>query len=257
MNRDRPVVTPPPALDDERRRFVFPAPSSVRSQMKPLLLTALGSPLSDAPLGRRGDDVEVRAIPTLPLPRALDLERPTVLALDRTLVASAGEGAVLAASRARGPHRHRRDRRSRRDRARGRLSSRCARELRPRRGVDGNQARRVPRRLPPRRGAGRGAPRAQRRGRADARAGRAERDRRRAHYRARPREAAGPHPLARAARHRERRGIALPRGARRERRAGAPPIRAFAEPLAARDPVRVVRGADRLVQPRRLRGLHG
>jgi hypothetical protein len=58
--------------------------------MKPLLLTALGSPLSDAPLGRRGDDVEVRAIPTLPVPRALDLERPTVLALDRALFASAG-----------------------------------------------------------------------------------------------------------------------------------------------------------------------
>ncbi|HKP15935.1 MAG TPA: HD domain-containing phosphohydrolase [Gemmatimonadaceae bacterium] len=61
--------------------------------MKPLLLTALGSPLSDAPIGRRGDDVEVRAIPTVPLPRALDLERPTVLALDRTLITSAGEGA--------------------------------------------------------------------------------------------------------------------------------------------------------------------
>ena len=62
--------------------------------MKPLLLTALGSPLSDAPLGRRGDDVEVRSIPALPLPRALDLERPTVLALDRTLLASAGDGAA-------------------------------------------------------------------------------------------------------------------------------------------------------------------
>jgi HD-GYP domain-containing protein (c-di-GMP phosphodiesterase class II) len=61
--------------------------------MKPLLLTALGSPLSDAPLGRRGDDVEVRAIPALPMARALDLDRPTVLALDRTLLASAGDGA--------------------------------------------------------------------------------------------------------------------------------------------------------------------
>jgi len=62
--------------------------------MKPLLLTALGSPLSDAPLGRRGDDVEVRGIPTLPLPRTLDLERPTVLALDRSLLASAGDAAA-------------------------------------------------------------------------------------------------------------------------------------------------------------------
>jgi HD-GYP domain-containing protein (c-di-GMP phosphodiesterase class II) len=62
--------------------------------MKPLLLTAPGSPLSGAPLGRRDDDVEVRATPALPLPRALDLERPTVLALDRTLLASAGDGAA-------------------------------------------------------------------------------------------------------------------------------------------------------------------
>ena len=36
----------------------------------------------------------MRAIPALPLPRALDLERPTVLALDRTLLASAGDGVV-------------------------------------------------------------------------------------------------------------------------------------------------------------------
>ena len=62
--------------------------------MKPLLLTALESPLSDAPLGRRGDDVEVRGIPVLPTPRAIDLERPTVLALDRSLIASAGDGAA-------------------------------------------------------------------------------------------------------------------------------------------------------------------
>ena len=62
--------------------------------MKPLLLTAPGSALSEAPLGRRGDDVELRAIPTLPMPRALDLERPTVLALDRTLIASAGDAAA-------------------------------------------------------------------------------------------------------------------------------------------------------------------
>src|SRR6187200_2749845 len=62
--------------------------------MQPLLLTAPGSALSEAPLGRRGDDVEVRAIPALPMPRAVDLERPTVLALDRTLLASAGDGAA-------------------------------------------------------------------------------------------------------------------------------------------------------------------
>jgi len=61
--------------------------------MKPLLLTAYGNPLSAAPLGRRGDDVEVRSILALPTVRALDLDRPTVLALDRTLLAGAGAGA--------------------------------------------------------------------------------------------------------------------------------------------------------------------
>src|SRR5687768_15584751 len=63
--------------------------------MKPLLLTALGNPLSSAPLGRRGDDVEVRGILALPTVRAIDLDRPTVLALDRTLIASAGAGAAM------------------------------------------------------------------------------------------------------------------------------------------------------------------
>ena len=62
--------------------------------MKPLLLTAVENPLWDAPIGRRGDDVEVCRIPALPTPRAIDLERPTVLALDRSLIASAGEGAA-------------------------------------------------------------------------------------------------------------------------------------------------------------------
>src|SRR3954469_10937193 len=62
--------------------------------MKPLLLTALGHPLTDAPIGRRGDDVEVRGIPALPTAAALELDRPIVLALDRSLVATAGEGAL-------------------------------------------------------------------------------------------------------------------------------------------------------------------
>jgi HD-GYP domain-containing protein (c-di-GMP phosphodiesterase class II) len=59
--------------------------------MKPLLLTALGRTVSTAPLGRRGDDVEVRRIPALPMARALDQERPTVIVLDRALLASAGD----------------------------------------------------------------------------------------------------------------------------------------------------------------------
>src|SRR6476661_6342303 len=62
--------------------------------MKPLLLTAIGNPLVDAPFGRRIDDVEVRAIPALPTAGTLELDRPIVLALDRALLASAGEGAA-------------------------------------------------------------------------------------------------------------------------------------------------------------------
>jgi HD-GYP domain-containing protein (c-di-GMP phosphodiesterase class II) len=62
--------------------------------MKPLLLTAHGNPQLAAPFGRRGDDIEVRGIPALPTLRALDLDRPTVLALDRTMIASAGAGAA-------------------------------------------------------------------------------------------------------------------------------------------------------------------
>ena len=56
--------------------------------MKPLLLTALGRTISTAPLGRRGDDIEVRRIPTLPTARTIDLDRPTVIVLDRALLAS-------------------------------------------------------------------------------------------------------------------------------------------------------------------------
>lgn len=58
--------------------------------MKPLLLTALGRTISTAPLGRRGDDVEVRRIPALPTAQAIDLDRPTVIVVDRALLASAG-----------------------------------------------------------------------------------------------------------------------------------------------------------------------
>jgi HD-GYP domain-containing protein (c-di-GMP phosphodiesterase class II) len=61
--------------------------------VKPLLLTALGRTISSAPLGRRDDDVEVRRIPALPTARTIDLERPTVILLDRTLLASAGDDA--------------------------------------------------------------------------------------------------------------------------------------------------------------------
>ncbi|HET9685370.1 MAG TPA: HD domain-containing phosphohydrolase [Gemmatimonadaceae bacterium] len=59
--------------------------------MKPLLLTALGRTISAAPLGRRGDDVEVRRIPALPTSRAVDLDRPTVIMVDHALIGSAGD----------------------------------------------------------------------------------------------------------------------------------------------------------------------
>ena len=59
--------------------------------MKPLLLTALGRTISATPLGRRGDDMEVRRIPALPTARTIDPERPTVIMLDRALLASAGD----------------------------------------------------------------------------------------------------------------------------------------------------------------------
>ena len=58
--------------------------------MKPLLLVAFGRTISAAPLGRREDDIEVRRIPALPTPAALEAERrPIVVALDRALLQSA------------------------------------------------------------------------------------------------------------------------------------------------------------------------
>ncbi|MDB4912639.1 MAG: family phosphohydrolase [Gemmatimonadetes bacterium] len=63
----------------------------IPSEMKPLLLTAIGRTISTAPLGRRGDDVEVRRIHALPTARAVDLERPTVIVLDSALLASIGD----------------------------------------------------------------------------------------------------------------------------------------------------------------------
>jgi HD-GYP domain-containing protein (c-di-GMP phosphodiesterase class II) len=59
--------------------------------MKPLLLAASGRRLSAAPLGRREGDVELRHIPALPTADTIDDSRPTVIALDRALLASAGD----------------------------------------------------------------------------------------------------------------------------------------------------------------------
>jgi HD-GYP domain-containing protein (c-di-GMP phosphodiesterase class II) len=60
--------------------------------MKPLLITALGRTISAAPLGRRGDDVEVRPVPVLPTAAVIDAERPTVVVVDRALLTSSGSG---------------------------------------------------------------------------------------------------------------------------------------------------------------------
>ncbi len=61
--------------------------------MKPLLIAAAGRAISGAPFGRREDDVEVRRVPSLPTAGTLDPKRPTVIILDRALIASAGENA--------------------------------------------------------------------------------------------------------------------------------------------------------------------
>jgi HD-GYP domain-containing protein (c-di-GMP phosphodiesterase class II) len=58
--------------------------------VRPLLITATGRAIAAVPLGRREDDVEVRRVPALPTPATLDLERPTVIILDRCLFDSAG-----------------------------------------------------------------------------------------------------------------------------------------------------------------------
>jgi HD-GYP domain-containing protein (c-di-GMP phosphodiesterase class II) len=53
------------------------------------LIACIGRALTNAPLGRREDDVEVRRVPVLPTAASLDPSRPTVIVLDRTLLASA------------------------------------------------------------------------------------------------------------------------------------------------------------------------
>jgi len=62
----------------------------IAHRVKPLLLTAAGRAIAASPFARRGDDIEVRRVPALPAAGALDPERPTVILLDRTLLAGAG-----------------------------------------------------------------------------------------------------------------------------------------------------------------------
>ena len=59
--------------------------------MKPLLLVAVGRTVSSAPLGRREEDAEVRRVPVLPTAASLDATRPTVIALDRSLLGASGD----------------------------------------------------------------------------------------------------------------------------------------------------------------------
>jgi HD-GYP domain-containing protein (c-di-GMP phosphodiesterase class II) len=53
---------------------------------KPLLIASVGRALGNSPLGRRGDDVELRRVPAFPAPGTLDPDRPTVILLDRQMI---------------------------------------------------------------------------------------------------------------------------------------------------------------------------
>jgi HD-GYP domain-containing protein (c-di-GMP phosphodiesterase class II) len=66
----------------------------VRQRMKPLLIVAAGRTVSSAPLGRRDDDVEIRRVSALPGVSSLDCRRPTVIVLDRGLIASVADDAM-------------------------------------------------------------------------------------------------------------------------------------------------------------------
>lgn len=59
--------------------------------MRPLLISSLGRAFGSAPLGRRSDDVELRRMPALPTAGTLDADRPTVVLLDRALLATIGD----------------------------------------------------------------------------------------------------------------------------------------------------------------------
>ena len=60
--------------------------------MKPLVLAHTPDAARVFPLGRRATDVEARLVSALPHPDDLDLDRPTVVLVDRGLLASAPDG---------------------------------------------------------------------------------------------------------------------------------------------------------------------
>ncbi|MFN2564837.1 MAG: HD domain-containing phosphohydrolase [Gemmatimonadaceae bacterium] len=68
---------------------------------KPLILLAHGRVVGNAPLGQSDDGAELRRVLGLPRAAALDPERPTVILLDRTLLAGAGAGRAQLAELAR------------------------------------------------------------------------------------------------------------------------------------------------------------
>jgi hypothetical protein len=68
---------------------------------KPLILLAHGRVVGTAPLGRSQEGVELRRVLGLPRAAALDPDRPTVILLDRALLAGAGAGREQLAELAR------------------------------------------------------------------------------------------------------------------------------------------------------------
>jgi HD-GYP domain-containing protein (c-di-GMP phosphodiesterase class II) len=57
---------------------------------KPLLIVSVGRAFPDAPFGRRDGDVELRRVPAFPTPADLDATRPTVILVDRAMLATVG-----------------------------------------------------------------------------------------------------------------------------------------------------------------------
>src|SRR4051812_5941354 len=54
---------------------------------RPLLVTSSGRAIESLPFTRREDDLELRKLAALPLPESVDPDRPTVIVLDRALLA--------------------------------------------------------------------------------------------------------------------------------------------------------------------------
>ena len=64
-----------------------------------LLITSAGRSIPSLPIGRRGDDLELRKVDSLPAAETLDPERPTVIVLDHALLRGVGEDAIARLSK--------------------------------------------------------------------------------------------------------------------------------------------------------------